>query len=89
MTVEQKVGQVIQSEIRHTTPEDVKTYHLGSVLNGGGSHPGGDKHATPADWLALADAYWDAAADTANAETTARPPSRFSGASTRSTATTT
>lgn len=66
MTVQQKVGQVIQSEIRHTTPEDVKTYHLGSVLNGGGSHPGGDKHATPEDWLALADAYWDAAADTSD-----------------------
>ena len=39
MSLEEKVGQVIQGEIRYTTPEDVRTYHLGSVLNGGGSHP--------------------------------------------------
>lgn len=46
MSLEEKVGQVIQSEIQHTTPEDVRQYHLGSVLNGGGSHPGGNKQAT-------------------------------------------
>lgn len=63
MSTAEKVGQIIQSEIRHTTPEDVRRYHLGSVLNGGGSHPGGDRDADPADWLELADAYWDAAAD--------------------------
>lgn len=60
MSVTEKVGQIIQAEIRHTTPEDAGRYHLGSVLNGGGSHPGGDRDAAPADWLELADAYWDA-----------------------------
>ena len=69
MTTEEKVGQVIQSEIRHTTPEDVRKYHLGSVLNGGGSFPNNEKSSTPADWLALADAYWEASTDTSDGRT--------------------
>lgn len=60
MSLRQKVGQMTQSEIKTTTPEDVKRYYLGSVLNGGGSWPGMDKHATPGAWLKLADAYYDA-----------------------------
>ncbi len=66
MSLEEKVGQVIQAEIRHVTPEDAREYHLGSILNGGGSHPGNDKHATPKDWLALADAFYDASVDTSD-----------------------
>ena len=66
MSLEEKVGQVIQGEIRTVTPDDVRKYHLGSVLNGGGSHPGGDKHSTPEDWIALADAYWEASMDTSD-----------------------
>ena len=57
MTLEQKVGQMTQAEIQHATPDDVRRYHLGSVLNGGGSWPGKRADATPADWLALAEAY--------------------------------
>jgi beta-glucosidase len=60
MTLAQKVGQMTQAEIKTATPEDVKRYYLGSVLNGGGSWPNGNKHATAADWLALANAYYDA-----------------------------
>jgi beta-glucosidase len=63
MSVEEKVGQVIQGEIRNVTPADVKAYHLGSVLNGGGSHPGNEKRTEPEDWLELADAYWEASMD--------------------------
>ncbi|MBD3871788.1 MAG: exo 1,3/1,4-beta-D-glucan glucohydrolase [Acidobacteria bacterium] len=66
MTVEEKVGQVIQGEIRHVTPADVRAYHLGSVLNGGGSHPGNAKHTDPEDWLVLADTYWEASMDTSD-----------------------
>ena len=33
MTAEEKVGQLIQPEIKHLTPEDVRTFHIGSVLN--------------------------------------------------------
>ena len=57
LTLEQKVSQMIQGEIAHVTPEDVRQYGLGSVLNGGGSFPQGNKHATVGEWLALADAY--------------------------------
>jgi len=60
MTLEQKVGQVIQAEIRWVEPGDVRAYHLGSVLNGGGSHPGGNKYASVEDWVALADAFYEA-----------------------------
>ena len=64
MSVEDKVGQVIQPEINKVTPAEVKAYRLGSVLNGGGGWPGNKKSSTPADWLALADAYWEASMDT-------------------------
>ncbi|GAA5441978.1 beta-hexosaminidase [Microbulbifer sp. NBRC 101763] len=66
MSLEEKVGQLIQAEIRHVTPEDVKNYHLGSVLNGGGAFPNNDKFATPQDWLALSDAFFEASMDTSD-----------------------
>jgi beta-glucosidase len=64
MTLEQKVGQMIQGEIRHMTPEDVKNYAIGSVLNGGGAFPNNDQNASINDWLVLADAYYSASMDT-------------------------
>lgn len=66
MTLEQKVGQMIQGEIKSTTPEDVKKYHLGSVLNGGGSFPAANKYASVSDWVELADAYYNASMDTSD-----------------------
>jgi beta-glucosidase len=60
MSLEEKVGQMTQPEISAITPDEVRQYHIGSVLNGGGSWPGANKHAAPSDWLALADAYWAA-----------------------------
>ena len=60
LTLEEKVGQMTQPEITSITPAEVRQYHIGSVLNGGGSWPGANKHAAQADWLALADAYWEA-----------------------------
>lgn len=64
MTLEEKVGQVIQPSITTITPEDVRTYKFGSVLNGGGGWPGDIRKARPADWLALADAFFEASMDT-------------------------
>jgi beta-glucosidase len=63
MSIEDKVGQVIQGEIRHLDPDDVRNYRLGSVLNGGGVQPFGKKWAAVDDWLALADAFWEASMD--------------------------
>jgi beta-glucosidase len=60
MTLAQKIGQMTQAELKAVTPDDVRTYYLGSVLNGGGSWPHNDKHAGAADWLKMADAFYDA-----------------------------
>lgn len=60
MTLDQKIGQMTQPERMACTPEDVKVYHLGSVLSGGGSCPGENK---PADWVDMNDAYWQASMD--------------------------
>ncbi|WP_049721247.1 glycoside hydrolase family 3 protein [Gilvimarinus polysaccharolyticus] len=63
MSVEEKVGQMIQPEIKQVTAQDIKDYHLGSVLNGGGSVPNNDRYSKASDWVALADTFFDAAAD--------------------------
>ncbi len=60
MSIEQKVGQVIQGDIASITPEDVRKYHLGSVFNGGNSDPRGKYNAPASEWLKLADAFWAA-----------------------------
>ena len=57
MTLDQKVGQMIQTERMVISPQEVKQYHIGSVLSGGGSCPGDN---TPSDWVAMNDAYWAA-----------------------------
>lgn len=64
MSLEQKVAQMIQGEIKHVTPDDVRRYGLGSVLNGGGSFPANNKHSSIDDWVNLADAYREASLDT-------------------------
>lgn len=66
MTLEEKVGQMIQPEIRRVTPKDFTDYHLGSVLNGGGSTPGNNKYATADEWVKLADSFWHASVDKSN-----------------------
>ncbi len=63
MTLEQKVGQVIQADTNSVTPEEVKEYRLGSVLSGGNSAPGEEPYAEAKDWLAAADAYFEASID--------------------------
>ncbi len=66
MTIEEKVGQIVQADIASVTPEDARKYHLGSILNGGNSAPGGNERAAPQEWLALADAFYLASVDTSN-----------------------
>jgi beta-glucosidase len=50
MTVEQKVGQLIQADISAIKPEDLLQYPLGSILAGGNSGPYGDERADAAKW---------------------------------------
>jgi len=63
MTLEQKIAQMIQPEIRNITVEDMRKYGFGSYLNGGGAFPNNDKHATPEDWVALAEKLYQASVD--------------------------
>ncbi|WP_294314084.1 glycoside hydrolase family 3 protein [uncultured Sphingomonas sp.] len=60
MSMEDKVGQLIQVDIASITPKDLETYKLGSVLNGGNSAPNSDEFAPAAEWLKLFDAFYDA-----------------------------
>ncbi|TJY40657.1 carbohydrate-binding protein [Cohnella pontilimi] len=65
MTLDEKVGQMIQAERASVTPEDVYTYKLGSVLSGGGSFPNGKQaDSTREKWTELVDAYQGAALST-------------------------
>jgi len=60
MSLERKVAQIIQPDIGSITPDDVRQYRFGSILNGGNSGPFGNDKAPAADWLKLADAFWEA-----------------------------
>ena len=60
MSLAQKIGQMTQPEIKTAKPADVTQYYIGSVLNGGGSWPAGNKYATAHEWLALAEQYYEA-----------------------------
>ncbi len=61
MTLEDKVGQMIQADIDSITPADLRTYKLGAILAGGNAAPGHDIRTTPQAWLNLTDAYHRAA----------------------------
>ena len=60
MTVEQKVGQMIQADISTITPADLARYPLGSILAGGNSGPYGDERANAATWARLVGEFRDA-----------------------------
>jgi len=66
MTLEEKIGQLVQADLCCVTPADVKRYNLGSVLNGGNSGPYGNDLAPAADWLKLADEFYAASVDTSD-----------------------
>jgi beta-glucosidase len=57
MTLAQKIGQMVQAERLSCTPDDVKKYHLGSVLSGAGSLP---ENNDINGWLKTTNSYWQA-----------------------------
>ncbi|TWB59658.1 exo-1,4-beta-glucosidase [Nitrospirillum viridazoti] len=58
MSLEDKVGQMIQADISTVTPADLVNYPLGSILAGGDSAPaGGDDRAGPDKWVETARAF--------------------------------
>ena len=60
MTIEEKVGQVIQGDLDFISPEDVKKYKIGSVLNGGNTSPNRDKYSSVDDWKNLSKDFYEA-----------------------------
>ena len=55
MTLAEKVGQMTQVDMRLLdSPQDIQTYHIGSILSGGGSAP---KTNTPKGWLDMVNGY--------------------------------
>jgi beta-glucosidase len=64
MSLEQKVGQMTQADIRSITPDEVRRYYIGSVLNGGGAWPSMNMHSSVGDWLKLSEAYYGASMST-------------------------
>ncbi len=63
MTLPEKVGQLIQADLGSVTPEQVRRFHLGSVLNSAETGPNNDSRAPLPAWLALADRFWAASTD--------------------------
>ncbi|WP_078555588.1 glycoside hydrolase family 3 protein [Bacillus alkalicellulosilyticus] len=61
MTIEEKIGQMVQSDRGFATPEDVEQYFLGSILSGGGSTP---RRNEPEAWADMYDDYQKAALST-------------------------
>ncbi|MBH1941937.1 glycoside hydrolase family 3 protein [Mobilitalea sibirica] len=61
MTLEEKVGQMLQGMRDRVTNQDVKNLGLGSVLSGGGSFPGRNRLD---DWERMISDYQDAALKT-------------------------
>ncbi|MFM2411284.1 MAG: hypothetical protein RL481_2112, partial [Pseudomonadota bacterium] len=57
MTLQQKVGQLIQGDISAIKPGDLARYPLGSILAGGNSGPYGNERASAADWAKLVSEY--------------------------------
>lgn len=64
MTLNQKIGQMTQADIRSITPDDVRRYYIGSVLNGGGAWPAMNMHSKVSDWLNLSEAFYRASMST-------------------------
>lgn len=63
MTLEQKVAQMIQPEIRDISLDDMHKYGFGSYLNGASGFPNNNKHSTPQDWVDFAEQMYQASID--------------------------
>ncbi|HEX3485280.1 MAG TPA: glycoside hydrolase family 3 N-terminal domain-containing protein, partial [Micropepsaceae bacterium] len=64
LTLEEKVGQMIQADIASITPAELRQYKLGSILAGGNAAPGDNVRTTPQAWLELTNDFYQASLDT-------------------------
>ncbi|WP_405010136.1 glycoside hydrolase family 3 N-terminal domain-containing protein [Kitasatospora sp. NBC_01539] len=60
MTTEEKLGQMIQPDLVELTADDVRTYRIGSALNGAGRWPGGNRRSGAREWAETVGAFWEA-----------------------------
>jgi beta-glucosidase len=67
LSLEEKIGQMIQADIASISPADLRQYKLGSILAGGNAAPGNQIRTTPQAWLDLTDAFYRASLDSAGA----------------------
>ncbi len=63
LTLEQKVAQMVQADIRYITPKTCASTGSGRFSMAVGPFPGNNKHAAISDWVALADRYYEASMD--------------------------
>ncbi len=61
MTVDEKIGQMIQTSKDQAKPEEIKKYYVGSVISGGGEVPVDN---TPEGWQKMVRSYQNAAMST-------------------------
>ncbi len=71
MSLEEKIGQMIQADIAAISPAELRTYKLGSILAGGNAAPGNNVRTTPQAWLDLTDEFYRASLAATNQ---AHPP---------------
>jgi beta-glucosidase len=60
ITLEEKVGQLVQADIDSIKPEDLAEYPLGSILAGGNAAPGRNVRSDGNAWLNLTEAFFQA-----------------------------
>ncbi len=63
MTLDEKLGQMIQAEVQQLKPSDIVQYKIGSALNGAGVWPNKDRFSSPMVWAEMIDRYWTASAE--------------------------
>jgi beta-glucosidase len=73
MSLDDKIGQMVQADIGSISPQDLVHYKLGAILAGGLSAPGNNLHAPPAAWRALVSAFQKAALEDASTSHPAIP----------------
>jgi len=53
LSLEEKVGQMMQPERSGISLEEITEYNIGSILNAGGSHPNDDPLSSHQDWYTM------------------------------------
>ena len=59
MTLEQKVGQIVQPDLDFITPAEMREYQIGTVLNGGNTSPNKNQYASADEWKAVSKEFYD------------------------------